>query len=110
MCYRRIRYLGVELRQLRQLRHFVTVAEELSFTRAAARLFAAQSTVSAAVRTLEEELQVSLLDRSGNAVATVLSTPRRLTSIMADQPSMSRSATLSAMSTSSPSGGTPCDP
>lgn len=55
--------------ELRQLRYFITVAEELSFTRAAARLFAAQSTVSAAVRVLEEELQVSLFDRSTRAVA-----------------------------------------
>ncbi|MGC5567844.1 LysR family transcriptional regulator [Streptomyces sp. FR-108] len=51
------------------MKYFVTVAEELSFTRAASRLFAAQSTVSAAVRTLEEELQVSLFDRSTRAVA-----------------------------------------
>ncbi|MER5436784.1 LysR family transcriptional regulator [Streptomyces sp. NPDC002588] len=55
--------------EIRQLRYFITVAEELSFTRAAARLFAAQSTVSAAVRALEEELQVSLFDRSTRAVA-----------------------------------------
>ena len=55
--------------ELRQLRYFITVAEELSFTRAAARLFAAQSTVSAAVRALEEELQVSLFDRSTRTVA-----------------------------------------
>ncbi|MFD7708363.1 LysR family transcriptional regulator [Streptomyces sp. NPDC059785] len=55
--------------ELRQLRYFVTVAEELSFTRAAARLFAAQSTVSAAVRALEEELQVSLFERSTRSVA-----------------------------------------
>ncbi|MEW2568009.1 LysR family transcriptional regulator [Streptomyces sp. NPDC057621] len=55
--------------EIRQLRYFIAVAEELSFTRAAVRLFAAQSTVSAAVRALEEDLRVSLFERSTRAVA-----------------------------------------
>jgi DNA-binding transcriptional LysR family regulator len=55
--------------EVRQLRYFVAVAEELSFSHAALRLFAAQSTVSAAVRALEEELEVSLFDRSTRTVA-----------------------------------------
>src|SRR3954463_4556076 len=52
----------------RQLEYFVTVAEELSFSRAAVRLFAAQSTVSAGIRSLERELGARLLDRSTKAV------------------------------------------
>ena len=53
----------------RQLEYFVAVAEELSFTRAAQRLFAVQSTVSAAVRSLETELGTRLFDRSTRRVA-----------------------------------------
>jgi DNA-binding transcriptional LysR family regulator len=56
---------GVETRQLE---YFVAVAEELSFTRAAQRTYAAQSTVSAAIRTLEHDLGVSLFERSSRSV------------------------------------------
>ncbi|MGI5125997.1 LysR family transcriptional regulator [Pseudonocardia sp. CA-107938] len=55
--------------ELRQLAVFVAVAEELSFTRAAARLSVVQSAVSAAVRTLERELGAELLIRSTHHVA-----------------------------------------
>jgi DNA-binding transcriptional LysR family regulator len=53
----------------RQLEYFVAVAEELSFTRAAQRLFTVQSTVSAAVRALEADLKTTLFDRSTRRVA-----------------------------------------
>jgi DNA-binding transcriptional LysR family regulator len=52
----------------RQLEYFVAVAEELSFTRAAQRLFTVQSTVSAAVRALEADLKTTLFDRSTRRV------------------------------------------
>jgi DNA-binding transcriptional LysR family regulator len=52
----------------RQLEYFVTVAEELNFTRAARRLFAVQSTVSAGIRSLEQELGAALFDRSSKRV------------------------------------------
>jgi DNA-binding transcriptional LysR family regulator len=55
--------------ETRQLEYFVAVAEELSFTRAAQRMFAVQSTVSAAVRALETELGARLFDRSTRRVA-----------------------------------------
>ncbi len=55
--------------ETRQLEYFVAVAEELSFTRAAQRVFAVQSTVSAAVRALETELGTRLFDRSTRRVA-----------------------------------------
>jgi DNA-binding transcriptional LysR family regulator len=54
--------------ELRQLRYFVTVHEEASFTRAAARLHVAQPGVSAQVRQLERELGQELFDRAGRTV------------------------------------------
>ncbi|RYD31294.1 MAG: LysR family transcriptional regulator, partial [Verrucomicrobiaceae bacterium] len=54
---------------LRQLRAFVAVVEEGSFTLAARRLFVTQSAVSHSLRTLEEQLSCKLLDRSGKKVA-----------------------------------------
>jgi len=53
----------------RQLEYFVAVAEELNFTRAARRLFAVQSTVSAGIRSLEHELGAALFERSSKRVA-----------------------------------------
>jgi DNA-binding transcriptional LysR family regulator len=54
--------------ELHQLEYFVAVAEEASFTRAAARVHVAQPGVSAQVRRLEAELGQQLLDRSGRSV------------------------------------------
>jgi DNA-binding transcriptional LysR family regulator len=54
--------------ELRHLEYFVAVAEEASFTRAAARLHVTQPGVSAQVRQLERELGEDLFDRSGRAV------------------------------------------
>lgn len=53
---------------LRQLRAFVTVAEELSFTRAAELLHLRQQSVSKTVRDLERELGVELLERTTREV------------------------------------------
>jgi DNA-binding transcriptional LysR family regulator len=55
--------------ELRHLRYFVAVAEELSFTKAAQKLRLAQPSLTRQVRNLEEETGVRLLDRSNNRVA-----------------------------------------
>ena len=52
----------------RQLEYLVAVADERSFTRAAERVFAAQSTVSAGIQSLERELGAALFERDAHGV------------------------------------------
>ncbi|MFI6859572.1 LysR family transcriptional regulator [Streptomyces sp. NPDC050421] len=54
--------------ELRQLEHFVAVAQEQHFTRAAERVAVSQSGLSASVRALEQELRTPLFSRTTRSV------------------------------------------
>jgi DNA-binding transcriptional LysR family regulator len=54
--------------ELRHLEHFVTVAEERNFTRAARRLHLVQSALSVSIRSLERELGTQLFERTTREV------------------------------------------
>ena len=55
--------------ELRHLRYFVAVAEELNFTHAAEKLRLAQPSLTRQIHNLEEELGVRLLNRTRNRVS-----------------------------------------
>ena len=55
--------------ELRHLRYFVAVAENLNFTKAAAKLHLAQPSLTRQIHNLEEEIGVRLLSRSKSHVA-----------------------------------------
>ncbi|MDP3404663.1 MAG: LysR family transcriptional regulator [Brevundimonas sp.] len=66
---------------LNQLTWFQAVAEERSFTRAAARIGVAQSTLSHAIRQLETRLGIRLLTRTTRSVAPTAAGERLLQTI-----------------------------
>ena len=55
--------------ELRQLKYFVKVAENLSFSKASKALYISQSTLSQQIHQLEEEMNVQLFQRDSHNVA-----------------------------------------
>lgn len=54
--------------ELRHLRYFITVAEELNFSKAALKLYTAQPSLSQQIKDLEEDVGVKLLNRTKRKV------------------------------------------
>jgi DNA-binding transcriptional LysR family regulator len=81
---------------LTQLRYFVAVAEEGTVTRAAARCFVSQPPMSRQLRALEDELCVTLFDRTpkgmvlSKAGARLLDQARRVLALVEQIPGSTR--------------------
>ena len=76
--------------ELRHLRYFITVAEELNFSKAALKLYTAQPSLSQQIKDLEDEIGVRLLNRTKRKVelteeGSVFLEQARLTIAQADK-------------------------
>ncbi len=92
-----------ELVDLELMRRFIVVAEELNFTRAAARLGLAQPPLSAAIGKLERKLGTKLLERSSRRVTL---TPAG--SVLLEQGRIAVEAAAAAVERTRRAGTEPC--
>lgn len=58
---------------LNQLKYFVSVAENRSFTKAATQFYISQTAITQQVKALEETVGTALLDRNTRPIALTLS-------------------------------------
>jgi DNA-binding transcriptional LysR family regulator len=63
-----MRFIGAAGMELRQLRHFIALAEDMHFGRAAERLCLSQPALSASIVRLEEDFGVRLFERDSKGV------------------------------------------
>ena len=88
---------------LRHLRHFVAVAEDMSFTRAAQRLHVAQPALSVQMKRLEQDLGVELFDRSRRTIrltqagVLLLTEARRILALVSETVEVVRRADAGAV-------------
>lgn len=59
-----VKWNGDDIVTLKQMSYFVEIVKQNSFTKAAERLYVSQSALSKSIRTLEEELDAELINRS----------------------------------------------
>jgi DNA-binding MarR family transcriptional regulator len=91
--------------ELRHLRYFVAVAEELNFSAAARREFVSQQALSRIIQQLEAELGVLLFERTSRSVRLTPAGEAMLAAARRPQPPQTRRSTRPAVPSAARSTG-----